>query len=433
MKAVQRLHHCPANGAPGVVDQDIHPAEVRQHPLRQAVYIFQFAEVTGIGVCFPAVLADDLHLLLQLGQGARHQDHGGVVGGKLARRFQPDTAGGAGDHNHLAGQLFLATAVGLRKVHMGLPVVPQYRRVVLQLGATDTRALERCPGLAVIEGDLAGDIAQGRGGNAGRPGHLPGGHLERQQPGGFPDPPADQLRHGGQLELGGEAGAVGRVEHDLHDPASAVLGRLQQLEGLAVQAGLVGDGDGGVGDIIHRHDGNLAALDAQQRQPLGYGVANGLDGGKQVVGAVDLVHFAGDTGTHHGSRAVNPPGHFAFLAHNALGLEFGAVIGVGGVLPLIEHALLEHALETAAGDGDGTHVLQGNLATQRIGELHHVAGAFVIHPVTGFIVHVQVVHRRQVVDVIDLALELVEVGFRYQARCGDVTPHGHQLFRVGTQ
>jgi hypothetical protein len=69
--------------------------------------------------------------------------------------------------------------------------------------------------------------------------------------------------------------------------------RIGQVEAMAVELGLVRDVVDRVGDEIHRHDVDAAALDAERRHPRRQHFAQLLEEGEEVVRAVDLVHLAG--------------------------------------------------------------------------------------------------------------------------------------------
>ena len=81
-----------------------------------------------------------------------------------------------------------------------------------------------------------------------------------------------------------------------------------RLEGLAVEAGLVGDVVDRVGDEVDRDDVDLAALDADRRQPGGQHPPRPLQQLEEVVGAVDLVDLAGPRVADDDPRPVDAPG-----------------------------------------------------------------------------------------------------------------------------
>ena len=86
---------------------------------------------------------------------------------------------------------------------------------------------------------------------------------------------------------------VGRPGEGVEHLARALrLGR-HQVEGLAVEAGLVGDVVHRRGHVVDGHDVREAELQADEREPLGQRVARLLDRLEEVVGPVDLVHLAG--------------------------------------------------------------------------------------------------------------------------------------------
>ena len=146
-----------------------------------------------------------------------------------------------------------------------------------------------------------------------------------------------------------------------------------EVEGLAVEAGLVGDVVHRGGDVVDRHDVRVAELGADEREPLGQRVARLLDRLEEVVGPVDLVHLAGLRVADDDGGPVDPPRHARLLARDLLGLELRAVVGRGQLLALVEHVLAEQAL-VAAGDGDRRGVVQ-DAGLERVGQRDRVARA----------------------------------------------------------
>ena len=195
----------------------------------------------------------------------------------------------------------------------------------------------------------------------------------------------------GRLRRGGEG-----VDHV--DGAER-LG-VDQVEGLAVEPGLVGDVVHRLGDVVDRHDVGVAEVDADQRHPAGQGVAQPLEQREEVVGAVDLVHRAGLGVTDHDRGTVDPPRHLGLLAHDLLGLELRAVVRRRQPLALVEHRLVEDAAVVAGGRhrGDLVEVADLELAGQRDG----VAGAADVHRLVHLVRGGHVVDRGQVEEVLDV-------------------------------
>ena len=96
----------------------------------------------------------------------------------------------------------------------------------------------------------------------------------------------------------------------VHHVAGPLRLRVDEVEGVAVEAGLVGDVVHRRGDVVDRDDVRLADLDADQREPLRQRSRDLLDRLEEVVRAVDLVHLAGlgvaDDDRRAGRRATAP-------------------------------------------------------------------------------------------------------------------------------
>jgi len=193
------------------------------------------------------------------------------------------------------------------------------------------------------------------------------------------------------------------VEHLL----DGLRARVGEVECLPLQLGLVRDVVERRHHPVHRHDVGVAEIEPHQRQPLRQQPPRALDGLEEVVRAVDLVHLARLRVAHHDRRAVHAPGHIRLLAHDALGLELGAVVGGGQLLALVEHRLLERAA-VVTGHGDRGHVVQP-LRLQRARELHGVRGAAHVDGRVHLRGRGHVVHRGQVEEVDDLAAQLAHL------------------------
>ena len=76
------------------------------------------------------------------------------------------------------------------------------------------------------------------------------------------------------------------------------------------------------------------------------------------------------------------------------------------VLGLVEHVLAEHAFIEAR-RGDGAHVMHMT-RVDRLRELDHAARALDVHGHLRFLVSAEVVNRREVVEVVDLALQALD-------------------------
>ncbi len=184
----------------------------------------------------------------------------------------------------------------------------------------------------------------------------------------------------------------------------ALAARVGQVEGLAVELGLVRDVLERVDDPVDGHDVGVAEVRPDQRRPLGQQLARALDRLEEVVRAVDLVHLARARVADDDPRPVYAPRHVRLLAHDPLGLELGAVVGRGQLLALVEHVLGEQAL-VLAGDGDRGDVMQV-LGVDRASQFDGVRRAADVDR------RVQLGRRRHVIDggeveeVLDLAAQL---------------------------
>ena len=196
-----------------------------------------------------------------------------------------------------------------------------------------------------------------------------------------------------------------RDGRDFVDQLVDALGaRVGQVEGPAVELGLVRDVLERAGDPVDRDDVRLAEVDADERHPLGQQVAQPLDRLEEVVRAVDLVHLPGLRVADDDPRPVHAPGHVRLLAHDPLGLELGAVVGRGQSLALVEHLLVEDAL-VGPGDGDRGDVVQV-LGVDRSRQFDRVRRAADVDGGVALGRSGHVVDGRQVEEVLDLAAQL---------------------------
>ena len=190
----------------------------------------------------PPAALDLLFGLLELLDRAGDEQHGRAGVGDLDRGRFADPRGGAGDQHHLAPhrgrQRAVLEQVG---VEVALPVVPDPVGVGLQRRHRDPRALQRRLRLGRVEVGRVVDVAE----DAGRDADL----VQRR----FGDPP----RGGKKLQPGaGQAGRrvghvgvepqrhlrrVGRAGEEVDHLPRRLRVRVGQVEGLAVEARLVGD------------------------------------------------------------------------------------------------------------------------------------------------------------------------------------------------
>ena len=139
-------------------------------------------------------------------------------------------------------------------------------------------------------------------------------------------------------------------------------------------------------------------------------VAHLLDELEEVIGAVDLVDLAGLRVADDDARAIDPPRDFRLRPHDPLALVLGGVIGMIEPARLFEHVLAEHAV-VKAGRGDRAHVMEA-ARLDRLGEGERVGDAGDVGAHHLLRRGVEVVDRREMEEMIDLALELARVARR---------------------
>ena len=211
-------------------------------------------------------------------------------------------------------------------------------------------------------------------------------------------------------------GGLGELVH--HVAGALALG-VAEVERLAVEVGLVRDVVHGRGDVVDGHDVRVAELWADEREPAGQVVPGELDRGEEVVRTVDLVHFAGPRVADDDRGTVDPPRHLRLGAGDLLGLELRPVVRVIELLALVEHVLTEQAL-VLAGGGDGGGVVKA-AGVDRVGELDGVARALDVGDPVALLVGGHVVDRREVEEVVDRAVQLIDGGVvEAEARLGQV-------------
>ncbi len=162
-----------------------------------------------------------------------------------------------------------------------------------------------------------------------------------------------------------------------------------------------------VGDEVDRDDVDLAALDPDRRQPRRQHPPRPLQRLEEVVGPVDLVDLAAARVADDDPRPVDAPGPGRF-ADQPLGLVLGAEVGVG-VEPfgLLEHVLAPLAL-VETGGGDRADLVKA-ARVERPGQLQRVPRPLDVGELLGLGVGGDVVDRRQMEEVVDLAPHLDHV------------------------
>ena len=197
-------------------------------------------------------------------------------------------------------------------------------------------------------------------------------------------------------EPGRAGGRAERVQH-LHDRLR--LG-VDQVEGLAVAVGQVGQVVHRRGDVVDRDDVGVAEVDADQRQPGRQVVPHQLQQREEVVGPVDLVHRAGLGVADHDGRPVDPPRHRAPPRARCFSDSyFVRWYGEGRCWPSSNIVSSKRPVVVAGGGDRGDLVEAARL--QRGGQLEGVAGAADVHRLVGGVVGGHVVDRGEVEEVVD--------------------------------
>jgi hypothetical protein len=175
------------------------------------------------------------------------------------------------------------------------------------------------------------------------------------------------------------------------------------METLAVEPFLVRQIVERVGDEVDRNDVDAPALDAYRRHPRRQHVAHLLDQLEEVIRAVDLVDVPGLRVTDDEAGAVDAPRPLAFAAHDALGQVLGAEIRMIQVLRFLEHVFAEHAV-VEPGGGDRARVMEAT-GLNRMREFDRMTRAVDVRPLLILRAGGQIVDRRQMEQVVDLALQ----------------------------
>ena len=222
-----------------------------------------------------------------------------------------------------------------------------------------------------------------------------------------------------------------RLADDVEDVADAVAERVDEMEAPLVEVGLevadvVERGD----DEIDRDDVDAAALEADRRHPGRQQLAHALDQLEEVVRAVDLVHLAGLRVADDERGAVHRPRHLRLGANDLLALVLGHEVRMVEALGLVEHVLAKDAF-VEAGRGDRADVVQVT-GIDRPGELDDRARALDVDGDLRFGIGREVVDGGEVIDVIDLALELLDgLGGNAELLRGQVAVHRDDALAAG--
>ena len=206
------------------------------------------------------------------------------------------------------------------------------------------------------------------------------------------------------VDRDGELGCLGRGGEGVDQLDGVLRLGVDQVEGLAVVVGQVGEVVHRLGDVVDRDDVGVAEVDADQREPGRQGVAHPLEQREEVVGPVDLVHRAGLGVADHDRGPVDPPRHRGLLADDLLGLELGAVVRRGQPLALVEHRLVEQPAVVTGGGDRGDLVEDPGL--ERAGQRERRAGAADVQRLVELLAGGHVVDRGEVEEVLDRAAVL---------------------------
>ena len=217
---------------------------------------------------------------------ARDEDRDPARGGDLERRRAADAARRAGDDDGLAVDGALEASGPCRGPGRACaPSSPTASRVALQRRQLDARAAQRALRVARVEAagerDVVDDLV--RDPEVGE--DVRADLLERRQLHREAEHALGQVLRRALVDphhgLGACAGVGERVQH----VADALALRVDDVEGLAVEAVLVGDVVDRGGDVVDRDDVRPAPLERDQREPLRQRVAELLDGLEEVVRA----------------------------------------------------------------------------------------------------------------------------------------------------
>ncbi len=204
--------------------------------------------------------------------------------------------------------------------------------------------------------------------------------------------------------------------------------RVGQMEASPVETGLVRDVVHRIDHVVHRHQVEPAALDADSRHPRRKQAPQLLDRLEEVVGPVDLVHLAGARIADHDARAIDAPRPPALSADDAFGLMLGAEIRVLEVLRLLEHVFAEHALVQPGGSDRAGQMEAADFGVVR--KLDGVKGALHIGNLLGLGAGLEVVDRREVEHVVDLTAHPTEIyGRDAHPRLRQIAHHRYSAFR----
>ena len=193
------------------------------------------------------------------------------------------------------------------------------------------------------------------------------------------------------------------MSENVHDFADPVWMRVGQMEGSAVEALDMRDMIDGSGDKVDRNQVYSSSFDANHGHPLRKKLSNPLDNAEEIIGTVDLIHFAGLGVADDDARPVHAPGHGTLAPDDLLRLVLAFEVGMIELARFVEHVLPKRAL-IEPGSCNGAHMMKAPRADvlRKIGDVSRARdiGFHLDQSVCG-----EIVDRGEVEDVIDVALQ----------------------------
>ena len=166
-----------------------------------------------------------------------------------------------------------------------------------------------------------------------------------------------------------------------------------------------------------------------EREPRRQRLPQFLDHLEEVVRPVDLVDLAGLGMADDDARPVDAPGALAAVADERLRLVLGAEVRMLEAGRLLEHVLAKAALVKAR-RRDRARVVEA-ACLHALRELQRVIGADDVREILLLAGRLQVVDRRQVEQVIDLAREPAQVRLRHaEVRLREIALDRHGAARA---
>ena len=154
-------------------------------------------------------------------------------------------------------------------------------------------------------------------------------------------------------------------------------------------------------DEVDRNQVYSSALDADHGHPLRKKPPDLLDNAEEIIGTVDLIHFAGLGVADDEARPVDAPGHGTLAPDDLLRLVLAFEVGMIEPARLVEHVLPKRAL-IEPGSSNRTHMMKAP-RPDLLGERDGVSRARDIGFHLDQRVCGQIVDRGEMKDVINLA------------------------------